>query len=297
MAAPVVDARAAQRVGADPHPGVPDGVEVDDGGQVVDVGAEEVVGLGGRAGLVERHAADAGQPGAQQLVGPAGDPAGGVGVGRAAVRRVVLEAAVPGRVVRRGDDDAVGEAASSSPVGRQDRVADRRGGGVAAGGVDQHRDVVGRQHLQRADPGRLGQGVGVAAEEQRPVVALRLPVLADGLGGGQDVRLVEGGVEGRPAVPGGAEGDLLGGLGRVGLDRVVGGDQRGDVDQVGGGGGLTGTFVAHAADLGPRLAPGATGTAVMTPRAKSPCGSVSGREHPGSMTTDMAVQPTTGSAA
>ena len=53
-------------------------------------------------------------------------------------------------------------------------------------------DVVGGEHLQRGGPRRLGQRVGVAADEQRPVDALRGPVLADRLGGRQDVRLVEG---------------------------------------------------------------------------------------------------------
>ena len=48
-------------------------------------------------------------PLAQQLVGPVLDPLRDVGVGRAAVGRVVLEAAVLGRIVRRRDDDAVGE--------------------------------------------------------------------------------------------------------------------------------------------------------------------------------------------
>ena len=40
------------------------------------------------------------------------DPAGDVGVGRSAIRRVVFEAAVLRRIVRRRDDDAVSEAAS-----------------------------------------------------------------------------------------------------------------------------------------------------------------------------------------
>ena len=91
---PVVDARAAERVGADVHAGGADGVEVDDVRQVVDVRAEEVVRLGRGAGAGERHPPHAAAAGRQQLVGPRRDPARGVGVGRAAVWRVVLEAAV-----------------------------------------------------------------------------------------------------------------------------------------------------------------------------------------------------------
>jgi hypothetical protein len=92
--------------------------------------------------------------------------------------------------------------------------------------------------------------VGVLADEERAVVALGGAVLADRLGGGEDVRLVEGGVEGGPAVTGGAEGDLLRRLGRIGVDRVVGGDERGDVDQVVGRCGFSGAGVGHADDLG-----------------------------------------------
>ena len=106
---PVVDGGAAERVGADPDAGLLDRVEVDDRGQVVDVGAQEVVGARGRAGLGERRPAYAVQPGRDQLVGAGGDHRGGVGVGGAAVRRVVLEAAVARRVVRRRDHDAVGQ--------------------------------------------------------------------------------------------------------------------------------------------------------------------------------------------
>jgi hypothetical protein len=243
---PVVDAGPAERVGADPDAGLSDGLEVDDVRQVVDVGAQEVVALGVRPGLVDRYPPDAAEPGAQQVVGAAGDPSGGVGVGRAAARRVVLEAAVPGWVVRRGDDDPVGQSVGSAPVGREDRVADRGGGGVAVGRVDQDGHVVGREDLQSARPCRLGQGMGVPAEEERAVVPLGGPVLADRLGGGDDVRLVEGGVEAGAAVPRRPEHDLLVGLGRIRLHRVVRGDERGDVDQVTGLGGLSGTGVAHA---------------------------------------------------
>src|SRR3954453_1073582 len=71
----------------------------------------------------------------------------------------------------------------------------RWGGAAAAGGVDQHGHVVGGQDLERRGPGRRRERMGVAAHEQRAVVALRRPVLADRLGGGEDVLLVERGVK------------------------------------------------------------------------------------------------------
>src|SRR3712207_9362225 len=63
-----------------------------------------------------------------------------------------------------------------------------RGAGV---GVDHDVDAVGAEHLDDRARGRLGQRVRVAAQEQRAVDALRLPVAADRLRDRQDVRLVE----------------------------------------------------------------------------------------------------------
>ena len=146
----------AQRVGADLDPGVADGVDVDDVLQVADVGAGEVVEAGG-VGVPGRSVVDpldAVQPGGQQVVGPAGDHRGGIGVGGSAVGRVVLEAAVPGRVVARRDHDAVGQPAGAAAVRLEDGVRDGRGRGVAVVDVEHHRDAVGGQHLQRGRGGR-----------------------------------------------------------------------------------------------------------------------------------------------
>lgn len=51
--------------------------------------------------------------------------------------------------------------------------------------------------------------MGVDPDEQRPGDADTVPVLADRLADGQDVRLIEGVVEGGAAMPRGAEGDAL----------------------------------------------------------------------------------------
>ena len=255
--APVVDGRTAQRVGADPDPRRPDGVDVEDAREVVDVGAEEVVGLHRGAGPGERHPLHPVEPRADVGVGGRGDDLRRVGVGRAAVRRVVLEATVRGRVVRGRDDDAVREPAPGRHVGdagdlpavrHEDGVRHRRRRRVAVGGVDEHGDVVGDEHLERARPRRLGEAVGVAADEQWSVVALLAAVVADRLGRGEDVCLVERGLQARPAVPGRPEGHLLVEVLRIGLARVVGGDQRRDVDEVGGLGGLSGARGGHALD-------------------------------------------------
>ncbi len=80
-------------------------------------------------------------------------------------------------------------------------MRDGGGRGVAVGAVQQDGHAVGRQHLDGGGTGRLGQRVGVGAEVQRPGDALDGPVLADRLGGGGDVVLVEGRVREEPRWP------------------------------------------------------------------------------------------------
>src|SRR5690606_36918421 len=176
-------------------------------GQRVDVGAEEVVAAGGLGGQRPRvgDAADLLEPVGDQRVGAVLDPGGGLGVGRAAVRRVVLETAVTGRVVRGGHHHAVGQTGGAAPVVGEDRQGDRGGRGVAVAGVEHDAYAVGGEHLDRRDPGGLGERVGVDAQEQRAVHALGGAVFADGLAGGQDVILVEGGGERASPVSRGAE--------------------------------------------------------------------------------------------
>ena len=70
------------------------------------------------------------------VVGAVFDPFGGGGVGGAAVGWVVLEAAVLGWIVRRGDNDAVGHVALASVIVGEDGVGERGGGGVGEVGVD-----------------------------------------------------------------------------------------------------------------------------------------------------------------
>ncbi len=128
------------------------------------------------------------------------------------------------------------DAGLPAAVRLDDRVGDRGRRRVAVVGVDEHGHVVGGQHLERRGPRRLRQPVGVAADEQRPVVPLLLAVVADRLGGRQDVRLVERRLEAAAAVPAGAERDLLVDVLGVRDTGVVGRHQMRDVDQVVGSG-------------------------------------------------------------
>jgi hypothetical protein len=114
----------------------------------------------------------------------------------------------------------------------QDRVRDHRRGGEAVVGVDPHLDPVRVEHLEDRPEGGLGEGVRVAAEEQRAVDALRAAVAADRLADGQHVRLVEGPREGLAAVAGRAERDALLRDRRVGPLLVVRRDYGVGVDQI-----------------------------------------------------------------
>ena len=79
----------------------------------VDVGRDVVVAMdaGGLArALVGNAAARRRARRSRKPLAALLDPAGDVGVGRPAIGRIVFEAAILGRIVRRRDDDAVGQA-------------------------------------------------------------------------------------------------------------------------------------------------------------------------------------------
>ena len=177
----VGDRRATQRVDADVHTGLADGVDVDHVREVVHVGRHVVV----RRGLRRRG----GDLAPEQLVGLRLHALGDVRARGPAARRVVLVAAVLGRVVRGRQHDAIG------PGVGQDRVAERGGRRVAAVGVHPHVDPVRAEDRQRAVERGLGERVRVASHEQRPGYPLGSPVSRDRLADGQDVGFGERALE------------------------------------------------------------------------------------------------------
>jgi hypothetical protein len=110
-------------------------------------------------------------------------------------------------------------------------MGDSRGWRVAAMAVDHHLDAVPHQHLKRGGEGRLGESVGVHAQEERSVDVVLLSILTDRLGDGQDVRFVEGPLEGRATMARGAKRHAMFRHGGIGTLGIIGRHQPGKVHQ------------------------------------------------------------------
>ena len=210
-ALPVSQAGASEGVDADAESRPLEHLYVDHVPEIVDVAGQEIEAMHGHRPPrpLPGDPDYAPQPVSEELVGLVLDPVGHGSVGRATGGRVVLDAAVLRRVVRRRDHDAIREPRRAATVVREDRLRDhgRRGDVVVV--VDHDLDAVGREHLQRAHPGRLRQGVSVPAKEERAVDPMCPAVETDRLDDRQDVRLVEARLERRAPVPGGPEGYAL----------------------------------------------------------------------------------------
>jgi ABC-type microcin C transport system duplicated ATPase subunit YejF len=77
----------------------------------------------------------------------------------------LAEAAILGRVVRRRDDNAVGQAILAPSIVNQDRLGDRRRRGVFAALRYPDLDAVGRQNFERAFEGGPRQRMRIEANE------------------------------------------------------------------------------------------------------------------------------------
>ena len=134
-------------------------------------------------------------------------PACDSGLRRPAFRRIVFEAAVFWRIMRRRDYNAVGKAFLAPAVVCENRMGNgrRRSIFISIGNHDIY--PVCRKHLQGSLKGRHGYRVGVYADKERAVDLVLFAVQADGLCNGEDMRFIEGIFKRGPAMPGGAEGD------------------------------------------------------------------------------------------
>ncbi len=87
----------------------------------------------------------------QQLVSTLLDLVGDTGIRRPAIRRVVFEAAIPGRVMRRRNHDAVRLEAAVVPVVTQDGMRNDRCWCVAMPGINHHLNTIGSKYFNCAD--------------------------------------------------------------------------------------------------------------------------------------------------
>ena len=116
-------------------------------------------------------------------------------VRRSAVRGVVLEASIIGRIVRGRDHNSIGEAGGPRPIETQNGVGNGRRGSEPAGGVHHHVNPIGRENFQRGHKTALRKSMRVLADKERAFDLLLFPVFADRLGDGQNVVFVEAALE------------------------------------------------------------------------------------------------------
>jgi hypothetical protein len=225
--------RAAERVDGELEAGGADCLHVDDIAQVVDVGQDEIF-LVRRFSIEcsgEAHSLHPGIAVPQKFVGPVLDPLGHVSISRTTVRRVVLETAVLGRVVRRGDDNAVREMLGARAVVDEDRARDDRGRCKSAVTLDDCLHPIGRQNFERCALGRPGNRVGILAHIERAIGALGAPIVAYGLGDSQDVGFGERPAQWRATMPAGTEADELLRIVEIGPALVVFAFEPGRINQ------------------------------------------------------------------
>ena len=205
--APIVNPGATKRIHAHIDVRAANRIHIEHAAEIAYVSIEKVMPVGGSGalGLLEGNPFHALEAAFQKPIGPGFDPSCDVVIRRPAVGRVVLEAAVVGRIVRRRDDDAVRQSCIAAAVVSEYCVRNHRGGRVFILIREHDFHTVGRQHFERAGTGRHRQRVRVDAEEQRAAYALPLAVITNSLTDGQHMPFVESVFKGGATMPRGAE--------------------------------------------------------------------------------------------
>ena len=134
---------------------------------------------------------------------------------------------------------AVRAARAMVAVVHQDGPGNDRGRCKTVVGLDHRLHPVGGEHLERVALRRTRERMGILAEKQRTVDALRGAIVADRLGDGEDVVAVETAVQRAAAMAAGAEAHPLGGILHIRFALAVVALKRIDVDQAVCGRGLS----------------------------------------------------------
>ena len=243
---PVSNGGTTQGIDSDPQIRLADCFHVDDFAEVGNIRRHQINCLGGRRiqGLCIRQPLDAAIAVGHQRIGALLDPAGNVGICRATVRRVVLDAAILRGIVRRRDDDAVRPSGFVGGVECENGARNDRRRRVAIIGLQMRQYVVGSEHFQRRLLRRIRKSMGVLAEKQRAVDPGLRPVFRNRLSDCQYVRLVEAAVQGAAAMAAGAKGNALGWV--VDVRYIpVSRQQSGNISQAGNRGHLAGKRMSH----------------------------------------------------
>ncbi|MCG3774314.1 MAG: hypothetical protein JW395_1133 [Nitrospira sp.] len=155
-----------------------------------------LVGRACTASLVIRQTLDSLQICGQEGIRAVLNPFCHLGIGRPAMRWVVLDAAILRRIVGGSDDNAVGKTGYSPSIIGEDRVRDDRSGGIPTIWIDHHLDAIRSQHLNRTHKSWFRECVGIPTEIERPVCALAGSILTDRLRDGQDMPFIKASLEG-----------------------------------------------------------------------------------------------------
>jgi hypothetical protein len=177
-------------------------------------------------------ALDAAQAAASSSLALGFDPSGHLGVGGAAVRRVVLEAAAVGWIVRGRDDDAVGKPGSCAPRLYVRMACEMAGVGVysSSAAVITSTPFAASTSIALANAGADSACVSKPMNSG-PSMSRAACGIADRLGDREYVKFVETRSNEDAAVAGGAEGHALGGDAGVRAFAVVRGDQPRNIHQ------------------------------------------------------------------
>ena len=230
---PVVHGCPAQRVHADLHARAADGVHVEHGAERFDVGPDVVVLVGGRGaqGGFVGHPLQTVAVGMQDLISAMLNPVGDIRVGRAAVRRIILQSTVGRRVVGGRDANPIRQPVFAATVVIQDREGESRRGRESVMGLDEDLNAIGGEDFQGGALGERGERMGVLGHEHRPRRPVGSSIVADCLGDGENVRLGESAVEGRAAMAARAEADQLVRVRQVGFPLVIVAFELADINQ------------------------------------------------------------------
>jgi hypothetical protein len=127
----------------------------------------------------------------QQIVSPVLNPPGHVDIGRTSVRRIIFEPAILWRVVRGGDDDAVGEMLASPAIVHKDSARDDRRRRHAIVMLDNDVHIIASEDFKRRALSGPGKRVRVPPYEQRAIGAMCAAKVTDGLRDSQNMSFRE----------------------------------------------------------------------------------------------------------